>query len=136
MSKDSGRAFIALIASILVLGLLILAVLPAMAQPPCNIKYMVIPYNQLVPGPLVAPGYYNVWYGWSTNNKWTTYGPFTLRGGHKYLIMPDLYERGSSGFWEDHTDLSSYPYPTSDVAAVYYRNWDYNERSYRVTVCP
>jgi hypothetical protein len=135
MSKEYhlSRGFAALIASLLILGISISVVLPAMAQPPCSIAYMVISPDQLVPGPLVAPGYYNVWWGWSSNSQWSKYGPFLLRGGHKYLIMADISD-GGPGFWEDHTDLASYPYPTSDVASVYYRNWD--DKSYRVTVCP
>jgi hypothetical protein len=137
MSKEfsTAKALGALIVPILILGLLIPALSPAMAQPSCNIRYMVVQTNQIVPGPLVAPGNYNVWFGWSSNNKWFTYGPFMLRGGHKYLVAPDLTDYVARVF-EDHQDLSSYPYPTSDVAAVYYRLFDSSDRSYMITVCP
>jgi hypothetical protein len=133
--KESRRPFVTFIALVLVLGLLIPVISPAMAQPPCNIKYMVVQTNQLVPGPLVAPGSYYVWFGLSRYNQWLRYGPFTIRGGHKYLVAPDFTDKIARVF-EDHVDLSSYPYPTSDVAAIYYRTYDPQDYYYQITVCP
>ncbi len=128
------EAFTKRIAPVLMLGLLIIGTMPATAQPVCGIQYMVVPDDRIVAGPLVAPGYYFIWFGLDSNNQWTTAGPYLLSGGHKYLVSPDL--GGASHVWEDHADISSYPYPTSDVAAVYYRVWDEHFRSYRITVCP
>ncbi|MCX6673077.1 MAG: hypothetical protein NTY37_04780 [Methanothrix sp.] len=126
--------FTEIIAPILIFGLLIFGTMPAIAQPICGIQYMVVPVDQIVAGPLVAPGYYDIWFGLSSNNQWTTAGPFMLSGGHKYLVSPDMTL--ASHVWEDHIDISSYPFPTSDVAAVYYRQWDEHSRSYKITVCP
>lgn len=128
MPKEGSRD----IACMAALMLLIPAVL---AQPTCDIRYMVVQTNQLVPGPLVAPGSYNVWFGLTTNYQWFTYGPFAMRGGHKYLVAPDLEQKIARVF-EDHVDLSSYSSPTSDVAAVYYRVYDPDDWYYKVTVCP
>lgn len=128
------EAFTEMMAPIIILGLLIFGAIPAAAQPICGIQYMVVPDDQIVAGPLVAPGYYTVWFGLSSDNQWTSAGPYLFSGGHKYLVSPDL--GGNNHVWEDHVDISSYPYPTSDVAAVYYRVWDEHSRSYRITVCP
>lgn|GEM_PF-3924602 len=135
MLREPSQALIALVAPLLIFGLLISAILPAAAQPPCDIAYMVIStQDQVIPGPLVAPGSYYVWWGWSSYpSQWYTYGPFNLNGGQKYLINAPLSD-GGPGIWEDHQSLSTYPYPTSDVAAVYYMNFD--DESYSVTVCP
>jgi len=77
---------------------------------------------------------YYIWFGLSSDNQWTSAGPYLLSGGHKYLVSPDM--GGNNHVWEDHVDISSYPYPTGDVAAVYYRQWDEQSRSYKITVCP
>ncbi|MFZ2471134.1 MAG: hypothetical protein WAW52_04240 [Methanothrix sp.] len=130
MQKDAAE----IIAPILILGLLIVGTVPVTAQPVCGIQYMVVPYDRIVAGPLVAPGYYYIWFGLSSDNQWTNLGPDLLRGGHKYLVSPNF--GGYNHIWEDHVDISSYPYPTSDVAAVYYRQWDEHSRSYKITVCP
>ena len=130
------RELTEIIAPILLLGLLIIGTMPATAQPTCGIQYMVVPFDQIVAGPLVSPAYYYIWFGLSSDSQWTTAGPNLLSGGHKYLVSPDFANTQFSNVWEDHVDISSYPYPTGDVAAVYYRQWDDQSRSYKITVCP
>ena len=110
----------------------------AVAQPACNIKYFVLnPNSEVVPGPLVSPGYYAVWTGLVSSPDWWTYGQFLFEGGHKYLItMMNLPENGGSVYLGvDTADLASYPSPTEDMAAIYYVNSDKSD-VYKVTVCP
>jgi hypothetical protein len=110
----------------------------AVAQPPCNIRYFVLnPNSEVVPGPLVSPGYYTVWTGLASSTNWWTHGQFLFEGGHKYLItMMNLPENGGSVYLGvDTADLASYPYPTQDMATIYYVNADESD-VYMVTVCP
>ena len=112
--------------------------LNAVAQPPCDIKYFVInPNSEVLPGPLVLPGYYTVYTGLASSTNWWTHGQFQFEGGHKYMItMMDLPENdGSVYLGVDTAELASYPSPTQDMAAIYYVNSDDSD-VYKVTVCP
>jgi len=137
MQKEPCRAktLADIIMPILIVGgLLVIGTMPATAQPACaGIQYMVIPEEKLVPGPLVAPGNYLLWFGLASD-LWRADGPFTLRGGQKYLFSVNIGAK--SQFFEDPVELSSYSYPTSDVAAVYYYATKGAGENYKITVCP
>jgi len=108
------------------------------AQPPCDIQYFVVnPGSDVVPGPLVNPGYYTVWTGLDSSPGWWTQGQLLFEGGHKYLItMVNLPENGGLvNLGVDTADLASYPAPARDMAVVYYLNADDSD-VYKVTVCP
>lgn len=53
---------------------------------------------------------------------WKTFGPYELRGGHKYKALIESTRGESLRFEEDSADLLSYSDPSPEYARVYARN--------------
>lgn len=80
-------------------------------------------------------------YGLDTPNTWNTFGPYNLRGEHKYRA---LIESGSAGTslpivlrWdEDTADLLPYSNPEPGIAIVYARNNVLGDTFYSICLIP
>ncbi len=94
-------------------------------SPPCSNKWMEIGPNILTAGPMLKVGRHKMWVG-KKNNKtgmienWTSYGPFKMAGGTKYLLR--IESTGIVGPTANDASLGQYSNPSSDRATIYFQN--------------
>ena len=99
---------------------------PISAQsPPCSNKWMEIGPNVLAPGPILKIGRHKMWVGQKNSRtgmveNWTSYGPFKMVGGIKYLLRVE--STGIVGPTANDAVLGQYSSPTADKATIYYQN--------------
>ena len=102
------------------------AALNQMQTPPCTNKWFEVRPGSLGPGPMLTPGMHKIWIGKKDPRKgtiydWTSFGPYQVNGGTKYLVILRGYS-AISGLLPNDAAIAGYSNPGKNVASIYYQN--------------